>query len=476
MKRKIVAVLLSAAMVLSMTACGNSSSGDTSSDSAAQDTAQEADTSGEEAAADTQEASGTEEDAQGGESSSSLGDFSGVKAEIDIDGTIIGDALTTFEGKVEEFNNLTGAQLELVENGDDHEAIMKTRMASNDMPDMFTTHGWSTIRYNEFCYDLSGESWVGDMADAAAAVVTDPNGKICTCPLTEWVYGVAFNNTIMEDNGIDMYSIKTWDDLSAALQTIKDAGITPISVGGKNTGSLGGFLEMSNVFYSADGAMYDGGAQLQDGSFSFVEHPEIIARFADLYDKGFFIEDLFTADPDTARNYVATGQAAMLLWGSPEYVDLMKTANPDNEFGIIPVPAVEEGGKPAYTVGEGTAVAISSSTENLELCQAFLNFMTEPETLKEYVDSTGAVSGFKTISQDDTYSLNKYNESIEKVANITYTNFFDREYLPSGMWNYMSESIAQLFNCNVGEASGKVNDVAEYMQQAYEQLYATNNE
>lgn len=102
--------------------------------------------------------------------------------------------------------------------------------------------------------------------------------------------------------------------------------------------------------------------------------------------------------------------------------------------------------------------------------------MTDPENLKEYVDSTGAVSGFTTISQDDTYSLNKYNESISKVANITYTNFFDREYLPSGMWNYMSESIAKLFNCKVGEAGGMVDEVAEYMQQAYEQLYATNNE
>ncbi|WP_289286002.1 ABC transporter substrate-binding protein [Parablautia intestinalis] len=475
MKRKIVAVLLSAAMILSVTACGNSSSNSTSeTNSQTSDTSDEA--SNEDAAADTLENSGAEESTEESAPSSTTVDFTGVKAEIDIDGTIIGDALTTFEAKVEEFNNLTGAQLELVENGDDHEAIMKTRMASNDMPDMFTTHGWSTIRYNEFCYDLSGESWVGDMADAAAAVVTDPNGKVCTCPLTEWIYGIAYNDTIMEGNGIDMYSIETWGDLENALQTLKDAGITPISVGGKSTGALGGFLEMSNVYYSADGAMYDGGAQLQDGTFSFVEHPEIIAEFANLYDKGFFIEDLFTADPDTARNYVAAGQASMLLWGSPEYVDLMKTANPDNEFGIIPVPAVKEGGKPAYTVGEGTAIAISSNTENLELCQAFLEFMTDPENLKEYVDSTGAVSGFTTISQDDTYSLNKYNESISKVANITYTNFFDREYLPSGMWNYMSESIAKLFNCKVGEAGGMVDEVAEYMQQAYEQLYATNNE
>lgn len=163
----------------------------------------------------------------------------------------------------------------------------------------------------------------------------------------------------------------------------------------------------------------------------------------------------------------------MLLWGSPEWVDLMKTINDASEFAIIPTPAVEEGGNAAYTVGEGTAIAISKDTQNLELCQAFLQFMTDPENLKEYVDATGAVSGFSTINQDDTYSLNQYNESLEHFDNLVFTNFFDREYLPSGMWNYMSESLAMLFDCNVGEAQGQVGAVAEYMQQNYEDLYAT---
>jgi len=427
MKQKMLTVLLSATMVMSLVACGN-----TSSPSSDKESEQDA---GEIKAAENSDKNGTADP---------KGDFAGIKAEIDIDGTVIGDALSMFEDKVKEFNEQTGAQLELVENGDDHEAIMKTRMASNDMPDMFTTHGWSTIRYNEFCYDLSEEPWVGDMAEAAASIVTDENGKICTCPLTEWVYGISYNETVMKENGIDMYSVQTWDDLSDILQTLKEAGITPISVGGKESSALGGYLELSNVFYSADGALYDGGKELQDGNFNFVDHPEIFEEFAKFYDNGYFIEDLFTADPDTARNYVSTGEAGMLLWGSPEYVDLMKTANNDNEFGIIPIPAVKDGGNAAYTVGEGTAIAISKNTENLELCKAFLAFMTEPGNLKEYVDSTGAVAGFTTISQDDTYSLGKYNESIEAFKNITYTNFFDREYLPSGMWNYMCESMAKL--------------------------------
>lgn len=460
MKKRTVSVCLAAAMVL--TACSGGTETAQTEAAAEQTTA---------AAAETEAEAAGEETEAGAEGGEAAWDFTGIKAEIDIDGTIIDKALNTFESMVAEFNELTGAELELVVNGDDHESIMKTRMASNDMPDMFTTHGWSTIRYNEFCYDLSGEPWVGDMVESAAAVVTDANGKVCTCPLTEWVYGIAYNETIMEENGIDMYAVQTWDDLFEVLTTLKANGITPISMGGKN--GFGGYLEMCNVFYSADGAMYDGAEELMNGTFSFVDHPEIFQRFAEVYDNGWFIEDLFTADPDTARNYVAAGDAAMLLWGSPEWVDLMKTINDASDFAIIPTPAVEEGGNAAYTVGEGTAIAISKDTQNLELCQAFLQFMTDPENLKEYVDATGAVSGFSTITQDDTYSLNQYNESLEHFDNLVFTNFFDREYLPSGMWNYMSESLAMLFDCNVGEAQGQVGAVAEYMQQNYEDLYAT---
>ena len=45
-------------------------------------------------------------------------------------------------------------------------------MASQDMPDMFVTHGWSTLRYNDFCEDLSGEEWVSRLDDAVKAVIT----------------------------------------------------------------------------------------------------------------------------------------------------------------------------------------------------------------------------------------------------------------------------------------------------------------
>ena len=151
MKKRTVSVCLAAAMVL--TACSGGTETAQTEAAAEQTTA---------AAAETEAEAAGEETEAGAEGGEAAWDFTGIKAEIDIDGTIIDKALNTFESMVAEFNEMTGAELELVVNGDDHESIMKTRMASNDMPDMFTTHGWSTIRYNEFCYDLCSNEFFID--------------------------------------------------------------------------------------------------------------------------------------------------------------------------------------------------------------------------------------------------------------------------------------------------------------------------
>lgn len=100
------------------------------------------------------------------------------------------------------------------------------------------THGWSTLRYNDFCEDLSGEEWVSRLDDAVKAVITDENGKVCTAPLTQWVYGMVYNADVLEANDIDPYAIKTWDDFKAACEKLEANGTTPLVISGKNGSTL----------------------------------------------------------------------------------------------------------------------------------------------------------------------------------------------------------------------------------------------
>ncbi|MBS6734124.1 MAG: carbohydrate ABC transporter substrate-binding protein [Clostridiales bacterium] len=457
MKKKVLAILLASTMTLAFTACGSSDDGaSTSGDS------------GETASEDTD-----------GDSSSSDegGSFEGASIEIDIEDSIQGDpeTLDQFLKEIDAFCEETGAEIEVVQNGGDQENILKTRMASQDMPDMFVTHGWAALRYNDFCEDLSGEEWISRVDESVLSVITDADGKVCTAPLTQWVYGMVFNKDVMDANGIDPYAFKTWDDVFAACETLKANGITPCAVAGKNGGGLPGLMEAANVFYSADGAAYQNQEALLDGTFDWTQNTQFWDTYAQIYDNGWFNEDIFTADSTTVQKYMGTGEYGFMLWCGVSDMATIKSYTPDANLGIIPIPAVEEGGNAAYTVGEGTCIAISNTSENIELCKAVLDYLLDKDNLTEYCNVNGGMPGLTDITPEESESLTLYQNSVESAGdNLVFTNFFDREYLPSGMWNVMQESMATLFNGDVGTAKDRVPEVAQYFQDNYETLYETN--
>lgn len=460
MKRKLLAVLMAASMTVTMAACGSANTEGNSQQPTVAETAKVE--SNQTEAVKPEEGNGEKE---------KTANFEGVKIELDI-GEELREGITVFQDLVKQFCEETGAQVEIVTNGNDHEAVMKTRMASQDMPDMWSTHGWGVLRYGDFAADLSGEKWVDRMEPSVRAVVTDKNGKVDTCPLTQWVYGIAFNKAVFDAHNLDPYEIKTWDDLFAACKTLKEAGITPFCIGTQGGNNLAGLLEISNAFYSIETAPYRDTEALENGTFDWSKNTHLLEKLAEIYDNGWFNEDIFTLKSVTAQQYLGTGDYGMMLWGSPGFVTTAKTYYPEGDFGLIPIPAVEEGGNAVYTVGEGTAIAISKDTKNPEVCKALLDYLTDPEVLVAFINKEGSIPGFNDVIPDNTEIMDLYQKSVEKAGDkIEYSNFFDREWLPSGMWNTMQETVVLIFNGDVGSAKGRVEEAAKYMQESYVALW-----
>ena len=470
-KRRFISLALTVAVTSSLLiGCGTTSSSSTSDSTAAAATSA-ASTDASASGASVESGSTAEATTAG---STSM-DFSGQSIEVDLGGELDDTSLKEFDSLVTKFTDETGAKINVVHNGDDHESIMKTRMASNSMPDIWSTHGWSTIRYNDFLMDLSDQPWVSNMDDAIGSVVTDKNGKVCSMPVTLWVYGFIYDKGVLDANGIDPYSIKTWADLTDACATLKAAGITPLEFGDKEGYALGGLLEMANSFYTIDGAPYPSNDALSDGTFDWTKNQEAIQAFADLYDAGYFNTDVFTTDQDSSLRAMGNDNVGFKVWASPQNINTVLTYFPDKQYGIIPVPAVKDGGNSAYTVGEGLALGISKDTKYADLCKAFLNYLAGNEVMTEFIKVNGNLPGMKGIDVPDNQSITLYNESVANTENITYSNFFDREYLPSGMWNIMEESMAIIFNSDVGSAGSKVQEASEHMQENYETLLQTNS-
>ena len=67
--------------------------------------------------------------------------------------------------------------VEIQVNTTDYENLMKAKMAANDLPDVFMTHGWSLLRYSEYLYPLTDETWAENMSDTLKESMCDKEGN-----------------------------------------------------------------------------------------------------------------------------------------------------------------------------------------------------------------------------------------------------------------------------------------------------------
>ena len=69
----------------------------------------------------------------------------------------------------------------------------------------------------------------------------------------------------------------------------------------------------------------------------------------------------------------------------------------------------------------------------------------------------GGIPALTNIELDETdqaaYTTNAFREAQEQFdGDLIYDNFFDREYLPSGMWSVMSDAVQVLLSDGDPEA------------------------
>lgn len=244
-----LALCLTANMLM-MTACGGGSPAANNPDAS----------SGEDSQKTGDDAQTPEQDGQS--ETDGQGDYSGKSIEIAT--YLSGDTLEAYKKVIADFERETGVSVVLDEYGNDYESTMKTRMASNDLPDIFETHGWSLIRYKEYLTDLSGEPWAADLNKAALGVIQDTDGKLYTLMTTGSCLGTAVNMDVCEAAGVDPWEIETWEDFNAACDKIKGAGYTPIA---NYFTSAGALANANGSWLSYDGAMFNDNEAMLNGTW-----------------------------------------------------------------------------------------------------------------------------------------------------------------------------------------------------------------
>lgn len=367
---------------------------------------------------------------------------SDVTLEVEVIYT--GEPLDQFRAILDDFTAETGIGIELVTPGSDYEAVMKTRMASGEMPDVFVTHGWSIARYKEYLTALNDQEWYDRIDDSVMPVISDDEDNIYVLPVTQVVNGIVYNKTVLKNADVEVGEIRTMDDFKEACEAIKESGATPFFVGGKDTWTAACMYNAwAPAFYTTEGAAYPSGDALKDGSFDWdTEGRCVLEDIATLVESGYLNTDLVTAD--NAATLTALGENQCAFSTEVEIVKVLNVA-PDAELGIMPIPCTTPEGKSQYMIGEGSCFGIWKDTEKMDAAKELLNYLAEPENADRVMNLDGGLPALEGMDTSNiTYE--EFSASQELFdGDIFYDNLFDREYFPSGMFNAQADAVIEVF-------------------------------
>lgn len=324
-----------------------------------------------------------------------------------------------------------GVKITYTTQGSDYEQLMKARMASNDLPDIFATHGWSVARYSEYLRPLNDQPWYGTVEESFLRNIENGSGDIFVLPLNMDQGGLMYNKTLIKELGTEIPA--TWDEFMEVCRLGKEKGYTGVFMAGKDSRQPANFMDIAATTFLASCEDKGYTDQLADGSFDWNNWTPISQILMDLKANGYLNVDCVTCDPIDAAPRMAENNILFLMTSSPDLIQQAEELNPEAQYGMAPIPALNDSYKPAFCGGEREAYGIWKDTKHEDICLALLDYMAKPENVKLVCEASGKRSAIRDVNPD----LGNVADDYAAYADVEIYPFFDRVYLPNGMWSTM---------------------------------------
>ncbi len=346
---------------------------------------------------------------------------------------------------------------------------LPTLLQSSARPDIFYT--WTGGVFHEqadagVLKDISGEvdqKTLDTFAPGGIKALTY-NDKLYGLPMYAGVVVLFYNKDLTQKAGVDPTTIKTWDDFLAAVKTIKDAGITPIVVGGKSKWPLQHYFGyLATRIAGVDGiAAADAGDNGGLAGPDFVKAAEEFKKLADLQP---FQAGFMDTDNSKAGGLFGDGRGAFILSGN--YMIGAQKRNStsgqgisDDKLGFIPFPVVEGGkGDPADTFGGVNGWLVSK-----EASPAATKFLASLMDLDNQTVSAGMDLWLPIVKGADAGIK---NANVKAIANLLaaaphHQLYLDQE-LGANVGAAMNDASAELATGDISpeEAAQKVEEARE---------------
>ena len=281
--------------------------------------------------------------------------------------------------------------------GADGDNIIKTRLATGEMSDVFLYNSGSLFQAmnpTQTLADLTDLANQANVLDSFKTVVTGTDGKVYGVPIgTAMGGGILYNKKIYADLGLTIP--KTWAEFMANNEKIKAAGKTAVIQTYKDTWTSQLFV--LGDFYNVNAAVPAFAAEYTANKAKYATTPAAMAGFQHLEDvnkAGYLNADFGAATFDDGVKMVSTGEGAhypMLTFA----VGTIKQNYPENlgDVGFFAQPG-DDAAKNGLTVWMPAGLYVPKDSANLEAAKAFVNGVATVEACDIQTVANGATGPY----------------------------------------------------------------------------------
>ncbi|MCC6603723.1 MAG: extracellular solute-binding protein [Anaerolineae bacterium] len=375
-----------------------------------------------------------------------------------------------WQSKADEFmanNPCVQINITVLEN-EAFKARLTTVMQSGEPPDIFQSWGggvlWAYAEaglLRDISPQLEGE-WRDSIAAQSALELFGRDGAYYGVPWQWGAVGIYYNKDLFEQAGLDPENPPaTWSEFLAAVQTLKDAGITPITIGEGD--------KWPGHFWWVYLAIRNGGEQAFLNAFnragSFTDAPFVKA--------GEDLQDLIALEPfpegylgftynDSAAVF-GNGEAAMELMG--QWHQAVQRDSSEDGAGVANLgwflfPMVEGGAGNASDVlggGDGFGIGKDAPDEAVE----FVRFLTSAENQTAALEAVGF--GPPTTTDAQSAITDPVQQQILEARNAAaYFQLYYDQFLPPAVGGTVNDAVEQIFAgvASPEEAAQQIEDSA----------------
>jgi raffinose/stachyose/melibiose transport system substrate-binding protein len=287
--------------------------------------------------------------------------------------------------------------------GTDGDNLIKTRLSTGDMDDVFLYNSGSlfqALHPDSTLVPLTDEPWVKNITPDFKATVSTPKGVYGAPNGTTFAGGIMYNKKVYAKLGLSIPT--SWDQFIANSKKIKAAGIVPVLQTYGDTWTSQLFVLGSYADISAADPQWADKYTKNDPSAKYSKPPAIegFDHTAQIHQLGLANKDYASLTNVNGLKELAEGKAAQYPMIAVVIGNVLQS-NPKqvNDIGVFPIPA-DNASDTHLTIWEpgGAYIPKTTTGDKLIAAKKFVAWLNSPAGC-DIQNKTGLPSGPYAISQ-----------------------------------------------------------------------------